>query len=87
VWWRKGGRVGGCGVLETRRAWLGLFSRGYGERRNFLLKSDIANPELELWDTAREQDNMPGQYFNTIQLDFFAKQVVRKIFLGGLHSG
>jgi hypothetical protein len=35
VWWRKGGRVGGGKVLETRTARLGLFSRGYGERRNF----------------------------------------------------
>jgi hypothetical protein len=35
VWWRKGGRVGGCGALETGAARLDLFSRGYGERRNF----------------------------------------------------
>jgi hypothetical protein len=31
VWCRKGGRVGGCGALEKRRARQGLFSRGYGE--------------------------------------------------------
>jgi hypothetical protein len=31
VWWREGGMVGGCRVLESPMTKLGPFSRSYGE--------------------------------------------------------